>query len=88
MEPLLAKTAAPVMKAADKDAMKKRNDAVLSDFEKDSFDATKFELGGMNARKGMEQMIEYLNGLLPILKPEQREKLADGDGAASRIRTR
>ena len=74
VDQLLAKHA-PEVKDSEMQAHKKK-DAVLSDFEKDSFDATKVELSGMNPKKGMERMTQFLSELLPILKPEQRQKLA------------
>lgn len=65
-------------KAHDPEAWKKKMDAVNTAFEKDGFDAKKQELftgkgpGAMHG--GMDSA--FLDKLLPILKPEQREKLA------------
>lgn len=61
-----------------REGMKKRMDALLTAFEADVFDAKKLEEGAP-ARKmsdGMSEHLQFLNGLLPILKPEQREKMA------------
>jgi Spy/CpxP family protein refolding chaperone len=67
-------TPAPVDDEAE---AKKRNDAVLAAFEKDGFDATKLEAQDTKrARRGAEQNVKLVAALLPILKPEQREKLA------------
>lgn len=59
--------------------MKKRTDAVLTAFEGDKFDAKKLDLSPMPGKKlsgPMDRHIQFLSQLLPILKPEQREKLA------------
>lgn len=56
---------------------KKRMDEMLAAFEKDDFDAKK--LGGpdpKHARAPLEQEAKFIAAILPILKPEQREKLA------------
>ncbi len=74
LEPLLAKDAPPV----GHEEMKKHMDALLTAFEGDGFDAKKLETGGPAAGKGMAQHAQFLTALLPILKPEQREKLALG----------
>jgi Spy/CpxP family protein refolding chaperone len=67
-----AKTAHP--DAAD---MKKNVEAMLTAFEKDTFDAKKLDaLDVKKARAPMEQEAKLLAQLVPILKPEQREKLA------------
>jgi Spy/CpxP family protein refolding chaperone len=56
---------------------KKRGEALLAAFEKDGFDAKKLEaLDTKRARQGAEHEAKLVGGLLPILKPEQREKLA------------
>jgi Spy/CpxP family protein refolding chaperone len=74
VEPLLAKDAPPANMA---DEMKKHSDAVLTAFEGDGFDAKKLEPAGPPAGKGMmASHVAFLTALLPILKPEQREKLA------------
>ena len=57
--------------------MKKHVEALLTAFEKDTFDAKKLEaFDAKKARGPMEQETKLLTQLLPILKPEQREKLA------------
>ena len=66
----------------DMDAMhaewKKKTEALYTAFESDSFDAKKLDLsmGGKRMREGMQQHVQLLGQLLPILRPEQREKLA------------
>jgi Spy/CpxP family protein refolding chaperone len=75
VEPLLAKDTSP---AALHDEMKKHADAVLTGFEGDGFDAKKLELGPASGGKGMAAHAQFLAALLPVLKPEQREKLAAG----------
>jgi Spy/CpxP family protein refolding chaperone len=61
----------------DPDEMKKRMESLLVAFEKDAFDAKKLELfDAKKARGPMERETKLLVQLLPILKPEQREKLA------------
>ena len=54
--------------------MEKHRDAALTAFEGDTFDAKKLEAPA--AKKGMEAHVKFLTALLPILKPEQRDKLA------------
>lgn len=65
-------------KAHDPEAWKKKMEAVNTAFEKEGFDAKKQELftgkGPGAAHGGMDSA--FLDKLLPILKPEQREKLA------------
>ncbi len=62
---------------ATRDANDKRMDKLLTAFEKDTFDATKIELSAKPAmRDHAKQMVDYLNALLKIVKPEQRDKLA------------
>lgn len=57
--------------------MKKSVEALLGAFEKDTFDATKVNaFDAKKARVPMEQETKVLAQLVPILKPEQREKLA------------
>jgi Spy/CpxP family protein refolding chaperone len=74
VEPLLAKDAPPANMA---DEMKKHSDAVLTAFEGDGFDAKKLEPAGPPPGKGMmASHVAFLTALLPLLKPEQREKLA------------
>jgi Spy/CpxP family protein refolding chaperone len=57
--------------------MKKRNDALLTAFEADAFDAKKVDLTMPGKPKDMmKSRVAFVTGLLGILKPEQREKLA------------
>lgn len=80
IEPLLTKEKMPAGTKQDRMAAKKKQmDAVLAAFDKDGFDATKLDLGGMGAkdrRAHLDQRVQFLNALLPILKPEQRTKFA------------
>ncbi len=58
---------------------KKRMEAVLTAFEADVFDAKKVDLlgsPGKTPHEGLEKDTKFLSQLLPILTPEQREKLA------------
>jgi Spy/CpxP family protein refolding chaperone len=56
---------------------KKNVEAMLTAFEKDTFDAKKLDMfDAKKARAPMEQEAKLLAQLVPILKPEQREKLA------------
>jgi Spy/CpxP family protein refolding chaperone len=73
VEALVAKDDHPAM-----EEMKKHADAVLAAFEGDGFDAKKLEAAPAAAKKGMAQHAQFVAGLLPILKPEQREKFAAG----------
>lgn len=80
VEALLAKDPPPkaAMEAMQAE-MKKRMDALLTAFEGDGFDAKKLDLApmpGKKMREGMEHHVQFMSQLLPILKPEQREKLA------------
>lgn len=73
-EPLLAKEGP----GPNPEDAKKRTDALLTAFEADAFDAKKLDLTGPPAGKAMAAHVQFLTGLLPVLKPEQREKLAAG----------
>ncbi|HQP36930.1 MAG TPA: hypothetical protein PLI95_17220 [Polyangiaceae bacterium] len=79
VDALLAKAAPkpPEMNAA-REEQKKRAEALLAAFEQDVFDAKKLEQPTPPAKKdgAMSLHTQLLNDLLPILKPEQREKLA------------
>jgi Spy/CpxP family protein refolding chaperone len=76
VEPLMAKDAHPAPDAM-RDEMKKHGDAVLAAFEADGFDAKKLEAAPPAGKKGPQAAhVDFLTALLPILKPEQREKLA------------
>jgi Spy/CpxP family protein refolding chaperone len=79
--PLLAKStdATPATMEAHMADMKKHVDTVLTAFEGDGFDAKKLEQGPMPPAKVHERMeheVQFLTQILPILKPDQREKLA------------
>jgi Spy/CpxP family protein refolding chaperone len=67
-------------KAPDVQAdMKKRMDAMLTAFEQDTFDAKKLEMfsgAGKQGRGMFTKEVTFMSQLVPILKPEQREKLA------------
>jgi Spy/CpxP family protein refolding chaperone len=64
-------------KHPDPAEMKKNLDAMLTAFEKDTFDAKKLDLFDSKKMRGpMEQETKLLGQIVPILKPEQREKLA------------
>jgi Spy/CpxP family protein refolding chaperone len=62
----------------DPEATKKKWDSLLSEFEKDTFDAKKLEAFTDKAEGRMMGPMnpKVLAEILPILKPEQREKLA------------
>jgi Spy/CpxP family protein refolding chaperone len=64
--------------ATHREEAKKRMDAVLTAFEGEGFDAKKIELAGpgKKLRERLEHHVQFLSQLLPLLKPEQREKLA------------
>jgi len=57
---------------------KKSRDAMLTAFEGDTFDAKKLDSFAKpkNANAMMDNEMKFLGQILPILKPEQREKLA------------
>jgi hypothetical protein len=63
---------------ARRDAMQKRVDALLAEFVKDPFSAKKVDLSSSakTPHDGEEQQASFINGLLPLLHPDQREKLA------------
>lgn len=63
---------------AHREEAKKRMDALLTAFEGDTFDAKKLELAGpgKKLRDRLEHHLQFLSQLVPVLKPEQREKLA------------
>ena len=62
-----------------RDGQQKRRDALLTAFEGETFDATKLDLGpaDKSAKGPAHRERDYLAQLLPILKPEQRDKLAE-----------
>jgi hypothetical protein len=78
---LLAKTDDHPMMAdrkAQQEDRKRRMDALLTAFQQDSFDAKKLgsPMTGKALRDGIEQHLTFVSQLLPILKADQREKLA------------
>jgi arsenate reductase len=79
VEPLLAKSEDPAAIAAAFADASKKLDPVLTAFEGDAFDAKKldaFKAPGKKGRGPVEGGIKLMASLVPILKPEQREKLA------------
>lgn len=73
---LLAKAPKPGDARADH---KKRLEAVFAAFEKDKFDAKTLDLFKVDPKKAsgpMKRHVDFLGQLLPILKAEQRTKLA------------
>jgi Spy/CpxP family protein refolding chaperone len=61
-----------------REEMKKRMDALLTAFEGDAFDAKKLDASfpaGGKMRDSMKEHVKVLAELVPVLKPEQREKL-------------
>jgi Spy/CpxP family protein refolding chaperone len=77
---LMAKdtTMTPAAVQARKDAAQKRVDALLTAFATDTFDAKKVDLGmgSKTPHDGIERMATFTTGLIGILHPDQREKLA------------
>ncbi len=78
---VLAREDAPSSAAiqAHFEAAKKQMDALLVAFEKDTFDPKKLDLSppsGKRASDPMERQARYIGQLLPILRPEQRDRLA------------
>ena len=69
----------PAAMDAKKADMKKRMDTLLTAFEADAFDAKKMDMAIMPGKKPHEMLdkhVQFFTQLLPLLKPEQREKLA------------
>jgi Spy/CpxP family protein refolding chaperone len=63
--------------APGREEMKKQVDALLGAFEADGFDARKIEgYDSKRVKAHMDAEMKFIAALLPILKPEQREKLA------------
>jgi Spy/CpxP family protein refolding chaperone len=61
------------------DDHKKRTDALLTAFAGDTFDATKADLKilpGKTPHEPTEHMVAFFTALLPVLHPDQRDKLA------------
>jgi Spy/CpxP family protein refolding chaperone len=68
---------APAEMAARRDARKARMEALLTAFASDSFEANKLDLGGREQGVGREQHhAAFLAQLVPILRADQRDKLA------------
>lgn len=63
---------------AAREDMQKRMDALLVAFDKDVFSAAKLDFGAdaKRYRESTKKKVEYLNALLGVIKPEQRDKLA------------
>lgn len=67
----------PKAAAETREEMKKRSDATLAEFEKETFDAKSLAPpDAKRLRQPIEEQVKFYNSLLPILKPEQKEKLA------------
>jgi Spy/CpxP family protein refolding chaperone len=78
---ILAKSSySPVATEARRDAMHKHGEAVLAAFDQDDFDAKKVDLSAMGNHTSPHEILEHevalIGPILPILTPEQREKLA------------
>ena len=70
--------------ASAREDAKKEMDVLLAAFEKDAFDAKKLDTGAAKrARAPIEEQAKFLSQLLPILRPEQRERLARTLGRTS-----
>jgi hypothetical protein len=68
----------PAAIQARRDASQKRIDTLLAEFEKDTFDPKKLDLsqGGKTPHESAERQATFVAGLLNVLHPDQREKLA------------
>jgi hypothetical protein len=79
---LLAKAKDPPNAAAFEsrwDDHKKRSDALLTAFAGDTFDGKKADLTllpGKTAHEPLDHMVAFFTQLLPILRPDQRDRLA------------
>lgn len=76
---LIAKEPTTATVQARRDATQKRVDTLLAEFTKDPFDAKKLDLsmgGGKTPHDAEEAQAAFVGGLLPLLHPDQREKLA------------
>jgi hypothetical protein len=62
------------------DDMKKKTEALLTAFELEAFDAKKLDLSMGPGKKpphdALDKQVTFFTGLLPILRPDQREKMA------------
>lgn len=75
---ILAKEMPPTH-ATMREEMKKRMNSILSAFDGDTFDARKYEQAPVAGKKGVSPMVQhaqFTSQLVPLLRPEQREKLA------------
>jgi Spy/CpxP family protein refolding chaperone len=69
----------PATMKTQRDEGKKRMEAVLTAFEGTAFDPKKVDLSGIPGKtrhEGLEKDTTFLSQLLPLLTPEQRDKLA------------
>jgi Spy/CpxP family protein refolding chaperone len=79
---VLAKPSGPpngAVLAARWEERKARVDALLTAFAADTFDAKGVDLGtmpGKTPHEAMDRMVEFFTALVPILHPDQRDKLA------------
>jgi len=77
---LLKSSSPPQVTEARKETMRKHGDAVLTAFDQDVFDAKKLDLSatgtGAPAHQSLEHEVTLIGQILPLLTPEQREKLA------------
>jgi Spy/CpxP family protein refolding chaperone len=85
---LVAKIDTPAAAQARKDAAKQHLDALLTAFAADGFDANKVPPPGKSLHEGMERDVTFTAQLVPILRPEQREKLATQRERMSMMRAR
>ena len=74
----LANIVPPENRAANaREELAKQTEVLLAAFEKEAFDAKNLDLGATKAaRAPIEDQVKLFGQLLPILKPEQRERLA------------
>jgi Spy/CpxP family protein refolding chaperone len=85
---LVAKLDTPAAAQARKDAAKQQVDALLTAFGADGFDANKVPPPGKSLHEGMERDVTFTSQLVPILRPDQREKLATQRERMSMMRAR
>lgn len=81
LEPIIAKQGderGGWKKGGPPEEMKKRVDALLTAFEKETFSAAKLDFGADSKRfrESTKKRVDYLNAVLGVIKPEQRDKLA------------
>lgn len=85
---LVAKIDTPAAAQARKDAAKQHVNALLTAFAADGFDANKVPPPGKSLHEGMERDVTFTAQLVPLLRPEQREKLAAQRERMSMMRAR